>query len=89
VTILLQAETPAAEAAEPVRVYPSPRQEVNRVDALDCEAGAMHDIGGHRVCETHYLEVLRAYWNANANLILHHYDEPRGHCGDRAEVSWS
>lgn len=61
----------------------------NRVDALECAAGAMHDIGGRRVCETHYWEVLHAYWGCDSALILHHYDEPRGTCGDQTGVTWS
>ncbi len=84
-TVLLHKETPEA----PARVYGHPRQEVDRVDALDCRAGAMHDVGGHRVCETHYLEVVHAYWEADPSLILHHYGQPRGYCGDRTEGSWS
>jgi len=78
-------DTPDAPAL-PVQ---GPRAEVDRVDALDCEAGAMHDIGGRRVCEVHYFEVLRAYWNADSNLVLHHYDEPRGTCGEIVIGRWS
>ncbi|WP_026931174.1 hypothetical protein [Glycomyces tenuis] len=70
-------------------IKPGPRAEVDRVDALDCEAGAMHDVGGRRVCEAHYLEVLHAYWEAIPDLILHHYDSPRGTCGDIDGGSWS
>lgn len=70
---------------EPVEchgVYGHPRAAVRRVDAIVCSAPAMHDIGGKRTCEGHYQETLRAYWESDANLVLHHYLEPRGTCGE-------
>lgn len=84
---------PQPEPSSPARPIPpepqGPRADVDRVDALDCRGPAMHDVGGRRVCEAHYLEVLHAYWEARPDLILHHYDEPRGRCGEQAERSWS
>lgn len=76
-------------APNPAPVYGNPRAEVERVDALDCRADAMHDIGGKRTCETHYYEVLHAYWESNSNLVLHHYTQPRGVCGDLVQGVWT
>lgn len=81
-TTLLQAETPAPEAAEPVRVYSHPREQVDRVDALSCEATATRRIDKHCVCDYHEREVLLAYWGTDANLILHNVSDAEGyHCG--------
>jgi hypothetical protein len=85
-TVLMHLDVPEVPEAPVVK---GPRAEVDRVDALNCEAGGLHDVGGRVVCEDHHYEVLRAYWAADANLILHHYDEERGICGDMVLGRWS
>lgn len=62
---------PAREAAPLTHAYPGPRQAVDRVDALSCEASAVERVGDHCVCAEHQQEVRLAYWGTDANLILH------------------
>lgn len=57
-------DTPDAPAL-PVR---GPRAEVERVDALSCDAPAISRIGDHCVCVNHEVEVRLAYWGTDANL---------------------
>lgn len=66
-------EAPQAQQdpAPVTRVYASPRQQVERVDALSCKATAIKRIGDHCVCAEHEREVRLAYWATDANLILH------------------
>lgn len=84
---------PEPEPFSPVRPVPpyppdGPRVEADRVDALDCRAGAAHRVGLRYVCETHYLEVLHAYWACDASLALQHLTGPGGHrCGDVEEAA--
>jgi len=71
------------EAETEARVYGHPREEVDRVDALNCEAPAAHRIGDRLVCTTHRLEVLHAYWETDSNLALFEVDETAGfRCGE-------
>lgn len=79
----------ATQEASTVMATSGPVAAKDRVDALDCEAGALHDVGGRLVCDDHYYEVLRAYWNADPNLVLHHYDEPQGKCGQMVLGRWA
>lgn len=60
-----------------------PRAEVERVDALSCEAPAISRIGDHCVCVNHEVEVRLAYWGTDSNLRVriiaaHEYFQ----CGD-------
>jgi hypothetical protein len=60
-----------------------PRAEVDRVDALSCEAPAVERVGHHCVCAEHQQEVRLAYWGTDANLILHKMlPEEYFQCGD-------
>jgi hypothetical protein len=70
-------------------VYGNPRAAVDRVDALECGAFAMHKVGDRLVCEEHYSQVLHAHWECDAFEVLEHFKEPHGKCGgfEAAEVS--
>jgi hypothetical protein len=65
----------------PPPVYGNPRAEVDRVDAVQCGAWAMHQVGSRLVCEEHYSEVLHAYWEAIPGQVLSHFTDPHGMCG--------
>lgn len=79
-TALVHNEAPAQEAPKPF--YGNPREEVQRVDALDCEAPATYRVGNRMVCTTHRLEVVHAYWEADAFHPLFDVDEAAGYlCG--------
>lgn len=65
------------------RVYGHPLEEVQRVDALNCQAPAAHRVGDRLVCTTHRLEVLHAYWEADSSTPLFEVDEAAGYrCGE-------
>lgn len=60
-----------------------PLEQVERVDALSCEAPAIKRIGSHCVCADHEREVRLAYWATDANLILHNVlSSEYFQCGD-------
>jgi hypothetical protein len=61
---------------------PGPRVAVEAVDALDCQAPAVQRIGTHCMCDTHRMEIVKAYWATDSNLPifdLHDFDGWR--CG--------
>jgi len=74
--------TVTPEVVERREVYGHPNAAVKLVDAIVCDAPAMHDIGGKRTCDGHYEQIIRAYWETDASRHLHHYLEPRGTCGE-------
>lgn len=64
-------------------VYTNPHAEVERVDALDCEAPAAYRVGSRMVCHYHRLEVVHAYWECDSNQPLFDVDEAAGYrCGE-------
>lgn len=64
-------------------LYNRPTFTVDAASALDCQAPAVHVVGDRCTCETHYMEVKRAYWAQETNLILHDIDAAADwHCGD-------
>lgn len=83
ISVLKPTDTAPAQQEPVTHVYPSPRQHVELVDALDCRAPAAHRIGTRLVCTTHRLEVLHAYWETDSNLALFEVDEAAGYlCGE-------
>ena len=61
-----------------------PVEQVERVDAIDCEATGTRRVGDHISCETHYLEVARAMWNADPRYPLRDLEPSEEYrCGDR------
>lgn len=85
--ITAQKPTEAREAGQDdpavTHLYSNPHAGVERVDALDCQAPAAYRIGTHLICDTHRLEVVRAYWECDASLSVLEVDETAGYrCGE-------
>lgn len=77
-------EPPAPPARRVTNLHNAPMFTVDAASALDCTAPAVHVVGDRCSCETHHMEVKRAYWLAESRaLILHDIDESAGYrCGD-------
>jgi hypothetical protein len=52
-----------------------PVEQVERLDALNCNLTATDRIGDRLTCATHKLEVARALWNADARQPMFNVDE--------------
>jgi len=52
-----------------------PVEQVERLDALNCDQTATDRIGNRLTCSTHKLEVARALWNADARRPVFEVDE--------------
>lgn len=78
-----EARETGQEAPAVTPVYTNPHARVERVDALDCQAPAAYRVGSRMVCDTHRLEVVRAFWECDASLSVLEVDETAGYrCGE-------
>lgn len=60
-----------------------PVEQVERLDAIDCTARGTRRVGDRVSCETHYLEVARAMWNADPRYPMRDLGSSEKYdCGD-------
>lgn len=60
-----------------------PRAQVERLDAIDCDATGTHRVGDRVTCDVHQLEVARAMWNTDPRYPMRAVDPAEEyHCGD-------